>query len=662
MQTAALPLVKVVLFNAGVGYFEHEGTVEGDARVELTFNTDDVNDLLKSMVVRDLDGGQVSSVTYASKDPVTKTLKTFSIDLTSKPTLAALLDQIRGQRIEVDAQDQIAGVILGVERRRKKVGKDETVEVEILNLVTDEGLRAVALDSVSRLRLLDEKLDAELRQALEVLAGAIAQDKKTVAVNFLGEGQRRVRLGYIRQTPIWKTSYRLVLGDDRPPWLQGWAIVENTTEQDWNDVRLTLVSGRPISFVMDLYQPLYAERPTVELELYTALRPPTHDRDLGEPAGEPVPAKMAKLAKRRGRQMLPAGAGATYADSAIDFAEAEEEAFGHFAGIERSEPVASGERVGELFQYAISTPVSLSRQRSAMLPIVNTEVSGEKLSVYNQRVHQKHALNAVRLRNTTELHLMQGPVTVFDEGVYAGDARMDDLPPGGERLLSYALDLEVEVVAEQRKPHEQMLAVTIARGQLKETRRRTARTQYTVKSSAAGSKTVLVEHAFQPGWKLIEPDEPAEKTRDLYRFVVPAEPEKTAELMVAEGHTDSQRIQLIKANSRQYGVYLERAEVPEPVKTALAEITRRNREASDLAARRLRLEKEIEKIGQEQERIRKNLGPLAQGDELYKRYLKKFNQQEDRIEQVTDEIRQLREQEAEIHKQLEEYVAGLELE
>ena len=275
-----LPLKRVVIFTSGVGFFEHAGQVEGDAKVEMKFRTGDINDLLKSMVVQDLDGGQVSTVTYASKDPITKTLQGFSIDLTANPTLAQLLQQLRGERVLVEAPNELTGVILGVETRKVKLGEHETTEQAVLNLVTEQGLRAVSLDTVARIKLANEKLDAELRKALAVLASGHSADKKSVEVSFLGKGSRRVRVGYIQAAPIWKTTYRLVLADDQKPLLQGWAIVENTSEEDWSNVNLTLVSGRPISFTMDLYQPLYVPRPAVQLELYSSLMPQFYGQDL----------------------------------------------------------------------------------------------------------------------------------------------------------------------------------------------------------------------------------------------------------------------------------------------------------------------------------------------------------------------------------------------
>ena len=281
-KEATLPLKRVVLFSSGVGFFEHAGEVKDDAKVQMKFKTGEINDLLKSMVVQDFDGGKVSTVTYASKDPITKTLKSFAIDLTQNPTMAQLLGQIRGERVVLEAPNELRGIILGIETRKKELKDDKTIDIDVLNLLTDAGLRAVTLESVSSIKLVNPQLDAELHKALAVLASGHDMDKKSVELSFLGKGARRVRVGYIQQTPVWKTTYRLVLSDKKSPFLQGWAIVENTSEEDWSDVKLTLVSGRPISFTMDLYEPLYITRPEVQLELYSSLRPQVYGQDLAQ--------------------------------------------------------------------------------------------------------------------------------------------------------------------------------------------------------------------------------------------------------------------------------------------------------------------------------------------------------------------------------------------
>jgi hypothetical protein len=191
---AGVPLAKVVLFNSGVGFFERAGKVTGNAQLELEFKSEDINDLLKSMVLQDLGAGKISAVTYSSRDPITKTLKTFAIDLTSNPTLAQLLAQVRGERVELEKPDKLSGVIVGVEARTEQTREGGSIDREYLTLLADDGLRSVPLASVGRIKLADPKLDAELRQALAVLALGHSTDKKSVKLEFTGQGNRDVKV------------------------------------------------------------------------------------------------------------------------------------------------------------------------------------------------------------------------------------------------------------------------------------------------------------------------------------------------------------------------------------------------------------------------------------------------------------------------------------
>ncbi|MEO7353241.1 MAG: hypothetical protein ABIZ70_02710, partial [Gemmatimonadales bacterium] len=271
--TAELPVRSVVLFSSGVGYFEHGGTVHGTGSAELRFKTAQINDVLKSLTLQDLDGGKVTTITYPSQDPVSKTLRSFQVDITNNPGMGALLNQLRGARVTIQAgAQQVSGTVVGVEQRRKGVETGGPIDVPVLNILSGASIRSIELPSISSLTLDDAKLQNELTRALAALSQARDQDKKPVTISYAGDGARRLRVGYVVETPIWKTSYRLILEDKRTL-LQGWAIVENQTESDWNDVSLSLVSGRPISFKMDLYQPLYLERPTVVPEYFSGLRP-----------------------------------------------------------------------------------------------------------------------------------------------------------------------------------------------------------------------------------------------------------------------------------------------------------------------------------------------------------------------------------------------------
>src|SRR3984957_11051849 len=280
-QSAHLSIGQVVLFSSGVGYFQREGSVEDDARVDLSFPVSDINDLIKSMVLRDQDGGSISAISIDSSAPTERTLKSFAINLTSNPTFADILNQARGEKVEVAVSNAGAGnavalngTIVGVEKQKQQVNKD-TVEIAALNLWCADGMRGVKLADVQRVRFINAVIESEFRKALETLAMSHDTQKKAVSIRFVGEGKRRVKVGYVIENPIWKTSYRLVLGTkaEEKPYLQGWAVVENPTDEDWKDVRMALVSGRPISFQMDLYTPLYVSRPIVVPELFQSLRP-----------------------------------------------------------------------------------------------------------------------------------------------------------------------------------------------------------------------------------------------------------------------------------------------------------------------------------------------------------------------------------------------------
>src|SRR5579884_2589618 len=311
-----LPIAQVILYSSGVGYFQREGSVEGDARVDLSFDVRDVNDLIKSMTLRDLDGGHVSAVSYDSNAPVERTLQSFAINLNGNPSFGQILGQARGEKVEVAlaqaTQGQpgtMSGTLIGVETQTHQVGKDATVSVEVLNLWCADGVRSCKLSEVQRLRFLNPTIDSEFRKALETLALSHDTQKKAVSIQFSGEGKRRVRVGYVAESPVWKTSYRLVLDKQgkAAPYLQGWAVVENTTDEDWKDVRMALVSGRPISFRMNLYDPLFVQRPLVEPELFASLRPVAYsgsfkDAEAGGRAYNRAPAaeETDRLAGARG--------------------------------------------------------------------------------------------------------------------------------------------------------------------------------------------------------------------------------------------------------------------------------------------------------------------------------------------------------------------------
>jgi hypothetical protein len=665
-----LPLTKVVLYNSGVGFYEHNAKVDGDKQVDLRFNVEDVNDLLKSMVLQDFDGGKIATVNYASRDPITKTLKTFAIDLTENPTLADLLRQVRGQRIQIEqaGAKPIEGVIIGLERRTEKVGDDKTVETDYLNLLTDAGLRSFSLNNVASVKLLNEALDRDLRQALMTLALGQETDKKTVSVSFVGKGERRVRVGYVQQSPIWKTSYRLVLADKKQPTLQGWALVENTTEQDWNNVSLTMVSGRPISFVMNLYEPLYVQRQVVEPELFASLRSQTYGQDLrrgvyglerenagaakrqaaftrAAPAAPPAAAEMGGGQQIRIRES--AGDGEEY-----DIPDLQNLALGVMSS-------ATASNLGELFQYVVDSPVTLPRQQSAMLPIVQAEIKGDKVIIYNPAVHAKHPLNGLKLKNTTDLHLMQGPITVFDAGAYAGDARIEDIAPGGERLISYAMDLDTEVSQQSKFEPEQLVSLKIVKGVIITSRKYERKQTYLVRNSGGADKNLLIEMPLDSSWKLVMPEKPTEKTRDRYRFAVNATAGKPVTFDVEEEQIVEQQVAATNLDDNMIQYYQRSKVVSDSVKEALAKVVDMKREIERLTTMKQQASNQIDVIGVEQARIRQNMQQLDRNSDLYRQYVTKFSDQEQQIERLRGQIADLDQQINDRRAALDDFMANL---
>ena len=727
---APLPISQVILFSSGVGYYQREGEVTGSTRVDLTFPGADVNDLLKSLVLQDRDGGSISTITYDSPDPVDKTLKSFALDLTYNPTFGQILNQARGEKIEVTVRANsgslpatLTGTIVGMEMRREDAAK---AEMDVLNLLAADGMQSILLAQMQRVRFLNAALDSEFKRALEVLAATHDTEKKVVSLGLKGDGKRRVRVGYVVEHPIWKTSYRLVLHEQGKPFLQGWAIVENPSDEDWKDVRLALVSGRPISYQMDLYQPLYIPRPKVEPELFASLRPPVFSGaitgagqsgglvNLGVGGGQlgsqalggfqfgglrigglglgggfgsqggmgqafnPYQRGPGQYGQQGGfgvqgaggrpaaGNFRPAGGGGddegdsdqpvfqrgkiTYEElqkriQQQQTAKAQAKKIGsELAAVDPKEGVgalASAQDVGDRFKYVVDDRVSLARQKSGLLPIINQDVEAGKVSVFNEAIHAKFPVLSLRLKNTAAHPLTQGPVTVYEEGNYAGDARLLDLQANEERLLGYALDLGMEVKAEAKSFPQKLTALKIQKGVLQATNKLRQTRTYLVMNRAKQGRLLLIEHPVRPDWKLALPEKPAERTREVYRFQTGVPAGKGTKLEVAEERTFDEYSALTSASDEQLHLYLSGGVASPRVKEALNKaITLEEsvvRSQRDLGQRT----GELNEITTDQERLRANLKIVPQTSAAYKRYLDKFDTQETEIERLRTQVKQL---------------------
>jgi hypothetical protein len=618
-----LPIRHVVLFNSGMGYFQREGEVAGNVRLHLSFPVGDINDLLKSLVLQDLGGGHISTVNYDSQDPMDKILRSFALDLNNNPTFGQILNQARGERIEVlraDKKDagpaKLAGTIVGMEVQRKQVGKDQIVDVEMLNLVAGGGLQSVPLAEVLAVRFLNPVLESEFQRALQVLASSHDMQKKTVSLGFDGQGKRKVKVGYVVERPIWKTSYRLRLEPNGKVFLQGWALVENTSDDDWNDVHMVLVSGRPISYQMNLYEPLYIPRPKVEPELFASLRPPVYggsmageaDKDKMQAKAPPGPGpnfgpffNLNQIPAQAGMGMMGGQGGFNYIPGLTnslnnmnvnpyqnnsvmqnqfimntqqrltyeelqnrrqlqqDLQKKARDVGRAVAGLNFKEgiaSVASAAELGDYFQYTIDQQITLPRQKSAMLPILDQTIEGSKVSIFNEAVQAKFPLLGLRLKNTSGKPLTQGPITVYEDGVYAGDTRVLDLQPNEERLLSYALDqgTEVKTTVKESPSPEMNFKIGAAQLTARFTLHRTK--TYQIKNRSPKTRTLVIEHPVQDSWKLVDPAKPSDRTRDVYRFQVTVAANAVKAFKVTEEQARTDQFALNPGAAPRYAVGL----------------------------------------------------------------------------------------------------------
>src|SRR5438477_1814418 len=251
-----LPVRRVVLYKNGIGYFEHLGRVRGSQDVHVDLPSAQLNDVLKSLTVLDLAGGRITGVDYNSEAPLARRLATLRLALGEKPSVSEFLGALRGARLEVRGAGgtALAGKLLSVERKTR-TGSNWTVETDEISLISDSGeVHSVDLNPTTSVRIADRDLNTEVSKYLGLVASSRDQDVRRMTISTAGTGDRNLYVSYISEVPLWKTTYRLVLSSkaNKKPLLQGWAIVDNTVGEDWNDVELSLVAGAPHSFIQQL--------------------------------------------------------------------------------------------------------------------------------------------------------------------------------------------------------------------------------------------------------------------------------------------------------------------------------------------------------------------------------------------------------------------------
>ncbi len=693
-----LPLKRVIIYSNGVAYFERRGTVTGKAEINLSFKQSQVDDVLKSLVVLDLGKGRIGAVSYNSSAPPSARLKEIPFSISAGTNggafggLAGVLYQLQGAKVAVTANNRAAtGAVLTVEEHRVQIDSNKPPTIlHTLVITSDSGeLQSFDLSEVRSVKLLDEGAQHDLKEFANATASARRRDSKTITVTSDGEGSREMIVSYTIAAPIWKTNYRVVLDADGKPFFQGWAIVDNVSEEDWSNVQLSLVSGTPISFIQPVQQPMYRHRPVMtipdDLKLNpqniesdeiseTKIRTQNNAADVASVSTESaavaagISAKQIQSLPLNGRnvsnylQLSSNNNRFSTSANSTGFAPATTSVSNAMTSGESGVATAAqGEQLGDLFEYRIEQPVTVNRDRSALIPIIQAKLEGERVTFYNEAVNRnQRPMNSIRLKNISKLTLEGGAVTVIDGDAYAGEALMDRVKPDEQRFIAFALDLGTIITTKFKSDREPVFLVKAINGVFETHYYQIERKTYTIINQTDKKRTVYIEHPYREGWKLSDSTQKAaSRTLNHYRFRVELEPKATIELPITETQALQDTIQISQIRRSDLEVFISRKYIDDATKIEFEKLIDLQSRINAAEAKVEKLDEESEAIEKDQERLRENIEKLKgtpEAKQLITRYIAKADTQETRLEQIVKEKKAAEEEQARLELELEKAV------
>lgn len=618
---AQLPVRKVVLYKHGVGYFERAGQLAAGESARLEFKAAEMNDVLKSLMVTERGGGAVRALRYDASDPVTQQLAEFPFRIVDQQSLPLLLDQMKGARLEItQGSESIAGTILGA---RQVAGSHGNPDREQVSLLTDGGeLRTLDLAGAKRLRLTDPALQKQLSSYLQVLLQSRSTGKRSVTIDSTPGKARDLTVGYVIPAPAWKSAYRLLFQEQGQALLEGWAIVDNTTGEDWKDVSLAMVSGRPVSFISPLYEPRHMQRPIVQLPDTQVAAPRVFSGAIPPPPPpRPAPAPAAKPAARA---FIAPPAGAAFAPAQV--------------APSSIQVVAETRDLGELFEYRIAGTVTVRRSESAMLPFVQQRIAARKLSVYAD-ANAGHPLHAAELSNVTGKTLDGGPITIYEGGAYGGEALIDTLKSGDRRLIAYGVDLGTRISTHFASGSETVREVKLNRGVLTSSVAVQETRTYTIHNLDKSGKTLIIEQPARPEYTLVG-RKAEETTANAYRFELKLAAGVTEKFAVVEERVMSRTTALANMSTGAIVALVDGRGPNEALRRQLEPVIKAKQGIAALEERLASTDREVASIGGDQERIRRNIASLnniAGQQEAVQSYVRQLSAQETRLVSLRDD-------------------------
>ena len=682
-----LPVRKVVLYKNGVGYFEHAGQVNGSQRVAIDFSSSQLNDVLQSLTVLDEGGGRVAAVNYNSTTPIEQQLRTLALGLKDFPATIAIYQALRGQRVEVTgAGAAITGKLVNIEFRRETDKNGLTSDDHNFLIVeTDAGaLRTAELTDAVSVRMIDPALQKQFANYLDIVASAQNQQVRHLVLEDRGAGERQLRVSYISEVPVWKSTYRIVFPRmaNGNATMQGWAVVDNTVGADWDNVELSLVAGAPQSFIQPLSQPIYTHRPEIPIAMGQQFAPETHeaaemkkeDRSLTTPAAPP----QAFMAGRAATQTVTVNAG-PMAGKNLETLETLNAGVGSGngygpgsggnvgGGIVRMKGVyRASDAIGEgdvstnafddFFQYSLAQPVTIHKNESAMVPILQQDLPAEHVTLWSE--HSRTPLRAVWLENTSKLTLDSGSFSIFENGEFAGEGLLDPIHPGEKRLVSYAADQAVRVQVAFRENTRALQHLRILKGVVIETHTGVSSVTYSATNSGDADRVLLLEHPRQTnGWTLDDGIKAAETTPSLYRLRLAVGAHSTEKLVVRERGPESTTVTL-NAENDQTSYLLDLVKrVPDALEK-LKPVIDAQGALVELDRRISASEEDEQTASNDEARDRENLTALK-GSDAAKRFVDELNHAEDKLQAARKQTADLEQQKQVAVEKLNELISGI---
>lgn len=682
-----IPVDRVILSTSGLANFEHKAHIEDNAKVEFPVRLEQVDDILKSLVVFDKKG-TIGGVVLPGKQPLTQVFKDLPFTQYQLSSPAALLNAYQGAVVTLKGDDiNITGKLLQAVPESVVVDKDNIVTKNRVSVMTDDGIKQALLEDASSVQFVDEKIRNEVSRALDAIRVNSAVERRTLSVNLQGKGERDVTLSYVVDAPLWKTAYRMVVPEagGTKGFLQGWAVVENMTASDWKNVDLTLVSGNPVTFRQALYESYYVDRPEIPVQVFGRVMPridegtqATAEEQESDRRYDMALAKKESI--RAGKMKVSGGMAAAAPEPAMmmDSIAAYDGGYsgGYNAPAEASYDVndlanassaaMSAEATAQVL-FRFPNRFDLAAGQSMMLPFVSSEVPMERVSLYQPDTNAKHPLSAVEIENTGGVSLPQGVLTLYEEskllnGVgFAGDAQMPMLSAGEKRLVSYALDSKTDVDREDKSASTED-KISISQGVIRTSVKNKSEAIYTIKAPAKEDRTVIIEHPKMGDYKLVSPDpKTVEVTDKYYRIKLSVKAGDKKVMPVVLENEIWQSWGIVSLPTDQLLSYAtSRGNLDAKTRQAFKKMADIRRDIDVLDQKISQLDYQRQVIFTDQDRVRENLKSLTSKSEIQEKYLEKLNKQEERIGKIDTDRETLSSQRDARQAELSALVAGLE--